>query len=66
MVIIYNNIMPKCKMKECGNFTQYKNTKHKYCLMHLARVRRHGYPELKKEKGEHAPHGRGKQSIRTL
>ena len=46
--------MPKCKMKECGNFTQYKNTKHKYCLMHLARVRRHGYPELKKEKGEHA------------
>ncbi len=46
--------MPKCKIKGCQNYTQYANTKHKYCLMHLARIRRHGYPESKKEKGEHA------------
>ncbi len=45
--------MPKCKFKECKKFTQYKNTKHRFCLVHLARVRRHGYPELKKERGEH-------------
>lgn len=45
--------MPKCKIKGCENLTQYKNSKHKYCIMHLARIRRHGYPELKKEKGEH-------------
>ena len=41
--------MPKCKIKGCKNFTQYKNTKQVYCVMHLARVRRHGYPELKKD-----------------
>lgn len=46
--------MPKCKIKECQNNTQYRKTKYKYCLMHLARIRRHGYPELKKDKGEHA------------
>lgn len=46
--------MPKCKVKGCGNITQYQNTKHKYCLMHLTRIRRNGYLELKKEKGEHA------------
>lgn len=41
--------MPKCKVKNCKNSTQYKNTKQIYCIMHLARVRRHGYPELKKD-----------------
>ena len=41
--------MRKCKVKGCKNFTQYKNTKQIYCVMHLARVRRHGYPELKKD-----------------
>ncbi|TSC75112.1 MAG: hypothetical protein G01um101430_613 [Parcubacteria group bacterium Gr01-1014_30] len=40
--------MPECRVKECKNFTRYKNTRQIYCIMHLARVRRHGYPELKK------------------
>ncbi|OGN10468.1 MAG: hypothetical protein A3J46_06375 [Candidatus Yanofskybacteria bacterium RIFCSPHIGHO2_02_FULL_41_11] len=40
--------MPKCQFKDCDKYTQYKNTKHKYCLIHLARIRRHGYPEPKK------------------
>jgi predicted restriction endonuclease len=39
--------MPMCAMKGCTNFTQYKETKQIYCQMHLARVRRHGYPEKK-------------------
>jgi len=59
--------MPKCKIKGCSNYTQYTDTKHKYCLMHLARIRRHGYPELKKDKGEHAleklPHKMGDNFI---
>ncbi|MEK7095608.1 MAG: HNH endonuclease signature motif containing protein [Patescibacteria group bacterium] len=46
--------MPKCLVKDCQKLTQFKNTKNKYCLMHLARIRRHGYPELKKERGEHS------------
>ena len=41
--------MPRCKIKDCKNFTQYKHTKQIYCVMHLARVRRHGYPELKRD-----------------
>jgi 5-methylcytosine-specific restriction endonuclease McrA len=41
--------MPKCIFKRCKNFTQYKDTKQVYCVMHLARIRRHGYPELKKD-----------------
>ena len=41
--------MTKCAIKGCLYFTQYKNTKQIYCQMHLARVRRHGYPELKKD-----------------
>ncbi len=45
--------MPKCKIKGCENFTQYSETKNPYCQMHLARIRRHGYPELKRDKGEH-------------
>lgn len=53
--------MPRCKYKDCKNYTKYKNTKNKFCLMHLARIKRHGYPELKKERGEHGletlPHG---------
>lgn len=41
--------MSKCKVKGCKNFTRYKNTKQIYCVTHLARVRRHGYPEFKKD-----------------
>lgn len=41
--------MPKCAFKGCLNFTQYKNSKQVYCIKHLARVRRHGYPEIKKD-----------------
>ncbi|UZE93516.1 MAG: HNH endonuclease [Candidatus Nealsonbacteria bacterium] len=41
--------MPKCKIRGCKKFTRYKNTKEIYCLMHLARIKRHGYPELKKD-----------------
>jgi len=41
--------MPKCKIKGCKKLTLYKNTKNPYCSMHLARIRRHGYPELKKD-----------------
>ena len=41
--------MPKCKMTGCKNSTQYRNTVQVYCSMHLARVRRHGYPEPKKD-----------------
>ena len=39
--------MPKCEIKGCEKFTTYKNTTQKYCEMHIARIRRHGYPELK-------------------
>ena len=39
--------MLKCKVRGCKNFTRYKNTKQIYCIMHLARIRRHGYPESK-------------------
>lgn len=39
--------MPKCAFPDCPHFTQYKETKQIYCQMHLARVRRHGYPEIK-------------------
>jgi 5-methylcytosine-specific restriction endonuclease McrA len=52
--------MPKCIVKECKNFTRYKNTKIKYCSMHLARIKRNGNTELKS--GSHAlekiPHER--------
>jgi 5-methylcytosine-specific restriction endonuclease McrA len=41
--------MPKCKIKGCKNFSLYHKTKNPYCTMHLARIRRHGYPELKKD-----------------
>jgi 5-methylcytosine-specific restriction endonuclease McrA len=41
--------MPKCSVKGCKNFTQYKNTKQIYCVLHLGRVRRHGYPDLKRD-----------------
>lgn len=41
--------MSKCIIEGCKKNTQYKNTKQVYCIMHLARVRRHGYPELKKD-----------------
>lgn len=52
--------MPKCRVKGCNKLTQYKYTKQIYCVMHLARVRRHGYPELKKDAYkslEKLPHG---------
>ena len=39
--------MSKCQIKGCSKFTTYKNTIQKYCEMHLARIKRHGYPELK-------------------
>lgn len=41
--------MPKCKIKDCNKLTLYEHTIQKYCPMHLARIRRHGYPELKKD-----------------
>lgn len=41
--------MKKCAFNGCNNQLQYNNTKHKYCVMHIARIRRHGYPELKKD-----------------
>ena len=41
--------MPKCKIEGCKSLTQFKNTKQKYCVMHIARIRRHGYSELKKD-----------------
>lgn len=41
--------MPKCKIKNCKNYTRYKNTKEIYCSMHKARIKRHGYPELKRD-----------------
>lgn len=41
--------MPKCLIKNCKKHTRYKNTKAKYCTMHLARIKRHGYPEQKKD-----------------
>jgi len=41
--------MPKCAIKGCKKFTRHKNTKEIYCPMHLARIKRHGYPELKKD-----------------
>jgi len=40
--------MKKCVFPDCKNNVQYKNTKHKYCVMHIARIRRNGYPESKK------------------
>lgn len=40
--------MLKCKVKECKNSTQYRNTKQVYCMMHLARLRRHGYTDTKR------------------
>ncbi len=41
--------MRKCKIKGCKKFSPYKNTVNPYCSMHMARIRRHGYPELKKD-----------------
>lgn len=41
--------MPKCVIENCKNYTRYKNTKAKHCTMHLARIKRHGYPERKKD-----------------
>ena len=45
--------MPICRIKDCKNKTRYENTVEKYCAMHNERIARHGYPELKKERGEH-------------
>ena len=39
--------MPKCAFPDCPYSTQYKQTKQIYCQMHLARIKRHGYPENK-------------------
>ena len=50
--------MPKCIIKGCEKFTRYINTKNPYCSMHLARIKRHGHPELQKDhhKLEKLPH----------
>lgn len=50
--------MPKCKIRGCKKFTQYKNTNKIYCLMHLARIKRHGHPALQTgfHKLEKLPH----------
>jgi predicted restriction endonuclease len=50
--------MPKCKIRGCKKFTQYKNTNKIYCLMHLARIKRHGHPGLQTDfhKSERLPH----------
>lgn len=40
---------PKCSVPDCPRPSRYKITKKPYCVMHLARVYRHGYPELKKD-----------------
>lgn len=50
--------MPKCKISGCKKFTRYKNTKNIYCSMHLARIKRHGYPGLQTgfHKLERLPH----------
>ena len=39
--------MPKCLARGCKKFTRYKNTKARYCPMHLARIKRNGNTELK-------------------
>lgn len=50
--------MPECRIKGCKKFTRYKNTKENYCPMHLARIKRHGYPGLQAgfHKSEKLPH----------
>lgn len=50
--------MPKCKIRGCKKNTQYKNTNKIYCLMHLARIKRHGHPGLQTgfHKLEKLPH----------
>lgn len=40
--------MPTCKIKGCKKPTTYTYTRFPYCEMHKARIRRHGYSELKK------------------
>jgi len=41
--------MPICKIEGCKKLTTYTYTKLPYCEMHKTRIRRHGYPELKKD-----------------
>ncbi len=41
--------MSICKIEGCKKLTIYTYTKLPYCEMHKARIRRHGYPELKKD-----------------
>ncbi|MEK9157663.1 MAG: HNH endonuclease [Patescibacteria group bacterium] len=45
--------MPKCIIKGCEKLTRHKTTSERYCPMHKERFKRHGYFELKKERGEH-------------
>ncbi len=40
---------PQCSVPGCPKPSRYKITKKPYCTMHLARVYRHGYPELKRD-----------------
>jgi len=39
--------MPKCKAPNCNKSTRFENTSHKYCVMHLARLKRNGHLGLK-------------------
>lgn len=39
--------MPKCKAPGCNKSTRFENTKHVYCVMHLARLKRNGHLGLK-------------------
>lgn len=41
--------MPPCKVQGCTKPTKWKRMKKPYCPMHLERIRRHGYPELKRD-----------------
>lgn len=41
--------MPKCLVEICQNSTRYENTRETYCPMHRERIKRHGYPELKRD-----------------
>lgn len=41
--------MPRCKVNGCNNTTRYKNTEQIYCVMHLARISRHGDTDPKRD-----------------
>jgi hypothetical protein len=59
--------MPKCSIRGCKKFTRYKNTGETYCPMHLARIKRHGHPDLQTgfHKLEKMPHAVVDEFIRN-